>query len=152
MSDVLGSKRFSAHSLRSGGSTALYVRWISLEHIRRFGRLASDTSRRYLYSDNQVFRFIGIPMAKETGILGQLQMTQPPGEQVAVDQSEGDSGVERCRVGGKGGKETIYDQVQIRWMSEYRTVIGKWISRRARQRAPVGEMCMVILCLMAICK
>ena len=54
----MSSKKFSAHSLRSGGATAMYVRGVSIGQIRRFGRRASDTFRRYLYRDNQVFRFI----------------------------------------------------------------------------------------------
>ena len=34
-------KRFSSHSLRSGGATSLFVSGISLEDIRRFGRWRS---------------------------------------------------------------------------------------------------------------
>ena len=72
----LEAKRFSPHSLRSGGATSMYVRGISVEHIRRFGRWAPDTFRRYLCRDNQVFKFVGNAMIKATGLLGQLQMAQ----------------------------------------------------------------------------
>ena len=77
------------------------MRGISLEHIRRFGRWASDTFRRYLYRDNQVFRFVGSAMVKATGLLGQLQMTQPEDRHVTIAQSEEDSDEDRFRVGGK---------------------------------------------------
>ena len=120
--------------------------------MRRFGRRASGTSRRYLYHDNQVFRLIGSAVVKATGLLGQLQMTQPLEKQVTIDQTEGDREEERFRAVGKGGKVIIYGQVQIRWMSEYRTSIGQRIASMARHRSPAGEMRMVILCLMALCK
>ena len=103
-SNGMESKRFSTHSIRSGGATALYVRGISLGHIRRFGRWSSDTFRRYIYRDNQVSRFIGSAMVSETGLLDQLQMTQPNGKQVTIDQTEEDSDEERFRVGGGSGK------------------------------------------------
>ena len=50
----LNDAHFSTRSLRSGGATALYVRGISLCHIRRFGRRESDTFRRYIYRDYQM--------------------------------------------------------------------------------------------------
>ena len=106
-SNGMESNRFIAHSLRSGGPTALYVRGISLGQIRRFGRWESDTFRRYLYRDNQVFRLIGSAMVKATGLLGQFQTTQPPDKQVTIEQTVGDSEEERFRVGGKKGKEII---------------------------------------------
>ena len=98
----LVSKRFSTHSLRSGGATAMYVRGIIIEHIRRFGRWASDTFRRYLYRDNQVFRFVSSSMVLATGLLDQLQMTQPGPKSVNFEEAgipEDDE--ERFRVGGK---------------------------------------------------
>ena len=99
----LEAKRFSTHSLRSGGATAMYVRGISAEHIRRFGRWASDTFRRYLYRGNQVFKFVGNATIKATGLLDQLQMTQADTENVHFGgddvEEEGD---DRYRVGGTG--------------------------------------------------
>ena len=95
----LEPSRFSTHSLRSGGATALYVRGVSLDHIRRFGRWASDTFRRYLYRDNQVFKYVGSAMVTATGFLGQLQMAQNPTRQVAFMEDRDDEG--NCfRVGG----------------------------------------------------
>ena len=101
-SNGLMSRKFSTHSLRSGGATAMYVRGISVEHIRRFGRWASDTFRRYLYHDNQVFRFIGSSMVMATGLLDQLQMTQPEPKTVSfdvMDASDQDD-EDQFRVGG----------------------------------------------------
>ena len=94
------SARFGTHSLRSGGATALYVRGISLGRIRRFGRWASDTFRRYLYHDNQVFRYVGSAMVKEKGLLDQLQMTQHSSKHVTIAEDE-EEDENQFRVGGK---------------------------------------------------
>ena len=101
----LASKMFSTHALRSGGATAMYVRGTSVEHIRRFGRWASDTFRRYLYRDNQVFRFIGSSMVMATGLLDQLQMTQPTEKTVSFDVADEAEmeGEDHFRVGGNEG-------------------------------------------------
>ena len=103
-SNGLDPEKFRTHSHRSGGATSMYVRGISIGHIRRFGRWTSDTFRRYLYHDGQAFRFVGSAMVKETGLLDQLQMTQPEPKLVTFEESnvisEDD---ERFRVGGKRG-------------------------------------------------
>ena len=101
-SNGLVSSKFSTHSLRSGGATAMYLRGISVEHIRRFGRWASDTFRRYLYRDNQVFRFVGSAMVLATGLLDQLQMTQPEPKTVHFEEDNLDEDEdEHFRVGGR---------------------------------------------------
>ena len=76
-SNGLVAGEFSTHSLRIGWDTATYVRVISIEHMRRFIRRASDTCRRYLYHDDQVFLFVGSAMVLAAGLLGQLQMANP---------------------------------------------------------------------------
>ena len=83
----------------------MYVRGISIEHIRRFCRWASDTFRRYLYRDNQVFCFVINAMAMATGLLEQLQMTQPEPKQVMfVGEEESEEDIDSVRVVGKGAK------------------------------------------------
>ena len=103
-SNGMESKRFITHSLRSGGSTSLYARAISMEHIRRFGRWPSGAFRRYLYRCNHGFRFIGSAMVKAAGLMGQLQMAQPIEKKVTLDVGDDDSDVGRFRVGGGNGR------------------------------------------------
>ena len=92
----------------------MYVRGISIEHIRRFGRWASDTFRQYLYRDNQVFRFAGSDMAQATGLLDQLQMTQPASKQVHFTEDDQDMDEdERYRVGGKRRRSDLIQPSQI---------------------------------------
>ena len=108
----LMSGEFSTHSLRSGGATAMYVRGISVEHIQRFGRWASDTDRRYLYRDNQVFRFLGRSMVMATGLLDQLQMTQPAQKAVSLDVMEASDqdDDDQFRAGGKFNETPLGDK------------------------------------------
>lgn len=80
----------------------MYVRGISLEHIRRFGRWTSDTFRGYLRRGTQIFRFVGIAMIQAAGFLDQLQITLPCVTHVSLDAASGDA--DECfRVGGNGG-------------------------------------------------
>ena len=73
---ALNPKRLRTRPLRSGGESSLYVRGVSLEHIRLFGRWSIDTFRRYRYRDNQISRHIGSDMFKAVGMLGHLQMSR----------------------------------------------------------------------------
>lgn len=101
-SDGMMARKFSTHSLLSGGATAQYARGISIEHIRRFGRCASDTSRRYLYRDNQVSASWAMQRYKLLGMLDQLQMTQPEPKSVNFEEDDiMEEDGERFRAGWK---------------------------------------------------
>ena len=112
-SNNLDSDRLIAHSLRSGGETSLCERGISLGHIRKFVRWASDKFRGYRYRDNQGFRYIGRAMVEATGFFDQLQMAQKASYRATIS-AETDEAWRRKRPTGAIAKSKYIRSADIR--------------------------------------
>ena len=68
----LPEELFARHSLRSGGSTSLFVSGVSLEDIRRFGMWKSVTFHEYCRLGHLQYRHLCDLAANSSSLVGQL--------------------------------------------------------------------------------
>lgn len=69
----LDPARFSPHSLRPGGATALFIAGVPFEFIRRFGRWASMRLRDYIWHGDVLFMSLSPKLVLATGLIPHLQ-------------------------------------------------------------------------------
>lgn len=107
IANMIDPSRIGTHSLRSGGSNAMFATGYDSEIIKRLGRLKSASFSFYLRNDDRALSTVGKGMMNSAGLLDQLRRQSDRDRLKQVESTQ-------CRAGGKD-----YPQ-QLRGRSYYR--------------------------------